>query len=272
MEPVPRDPGVIVVTSVAELSQALATSVPGDTIEIRAEFTSPLYNLTAGFTLTSGQSPITILGTPRQGFFTRPEFVVPPGVDAFTFMGHSGSSIHDLDFSGGQDAVRLIDSDVAVVGLNIRNCSRDGVSASGVHSTGRVESCQFESPGRFGVSTYAGSTPTLRRNTVIQAGDCGFYVGSNAKLFSNNIYRAVNLGVFCDGNATAPEISCNNAFECANGNYRCDVIPDLQALNNVELDPRFCPGLYTLSEQSPLKDAGPCGQIGARSVEPGGCP
>jgi hypothetical protein len=83
----------------------------------------------------------------------------------------------------------------------------------------------------------------------------------------------VNFGIYCDAAATAPQISCNNAFECTNGNYRCDVIPDLEAFDNIVRDPLFCPDRFTLSEQSPLKDAGvACGQIGARGPEPGGCP
>jgi hypothetical protein len=138
-KPETRDPGIIPVTSVAELVQALETSVPGDTLEIRAEFSSPRFQLTEGFSLTPDQSPITIVGAPRQGFFTRPEIIVPPGVDAFTFTGHQGSTIKDLDFSGGRDAIRIVNSDVDVLGLNVRNKSRDGVTVTGSGSTGRVE-------------------------------------------------------------------------------------------------------------------------------------
>ncbi len=263
--------GVLIVTNAAELATALETSGAGDTIEIRAEFTStPVFTMTKGFSIPAARSPVTILGSAKLGFL-RPEIVFPDNVTGITLSGHDGSTIRDLDFRGGRDVIELVDSNALIHGVAFRNNRGDGVHVSGANSTGTIRFCLFENPGVFGVSTANGAPVTIERNTVIHAGDCGFYVGSNVSLIANNIYDAQNFGVFCDSNASSPTLTCNNAFQSRNGNYVCASGGNVGS-TNAQVDPRFCPGGYRLAETSPLINSTTCGQIGAFGAEPGCLP
>lgn len=261
----PVDPvdtaGVIIVNTPAELDDALLNSIAGDTIEVRGEFSSTTFTMTRGYVIPAGRSPLRIVGSDRSTF--RPELVFPGNVDGLTFEGHSGSEIEDISFRGGRNVIVLTDSNVRISGVTIVDCGQDGVAAGGSSSNGLIELSLFENPGRFGVSTSPGATVTIENNTIINAGDCGFYIGSNAIVNNNNIVDAQNFGIFCDDNATAPEFHCNNAFQSANGNYVCGTHVDTE--NNYQLDPEFCAGGYFLKAQSPLAPAnsGGCGLIGA---------
>ena len=259
----PGGPRVILVTTVAELDQALTTSSAGDTIEIRSEFTSTPYNLTKTYTIPANRSPLTIVGVSRSVF--RPEIVFPANVQGLVFVGHDGSSVASVDIRGAQDAIFLDNSRVTIKDVHVRVNTRDGVSATGSGATGSVvDSCLFESSGRFGVHMTGGAVIDVTSNTIVDAGDCGLYVGSNSTIRKNNIVAAAVWGIFCDGNATAPILDCNNVFGSgSNVDYNCPSVPDVLT-NNFRLDPEFCDGAYTISEVSPLVAAADsaCGPIG----------
>ena len=256
-------PRVILVTTVAELDQALTTSSAGDTIEIRSEFTSTPYNLTKTYTIPANRSPLTIIGVSRSVF--RPEIVFPTNVQGLVFVGHDGSSVSSIDIRGAQDAIVLDNSRVTIKDVHVRVNTRDGVSALGAGAAGSVvDSCLFESSGRFGVHMTGGAVIDVTSNTIVDAGDCGLYVGSNSTIRNNNIVAASVWGIFCDGNATAPIFDCNNVWDSGSGtDYNCSSVPDVLT-NNFSLDPEFCVGAYTISEVSPLVAAADsaCGSIG----------
>jgi hypothetical protein len=260
----PIDPvetaGIIIVNTPAELDDALLNSIAGDTIEIRGEFSSTTYSMARGYVIPASRSPLRIVGSDRTTF--RPEVVFPDNVDGLTFEGHSGSEIEGLDFRGGNNAIVLNNSNLMISGVTIRDCDEDGVMASGSGSNGLVETSLFERPGRFGVSTYAGAELVIDNNTIIEAGDCGLFLESNAVVTNNNIVRASVYGIICSGGST-PTFNCNNAHDSGSINYNCGDLVNTE--NNYQLDPEFCEGGYFLKAQSPLTPAnsGGCGLIGA---------
>jgi hypothetical protein len=264
--PPPGDAHIIVATTVAELDDALLNSVAGDTIEVRGEFSSSTFALTHNYEIPANRSPLRIVGIERTTF--RPEIVFPAGVQGIKFVGHSGSSVANLDFRGGQDVIILSDSRVTLKDLNIRNNTRYGVNVSGNGSDGTVvDSCLFEHPGVFGVYDVGSADIVIQHNTIVNAGDCGLFIDANATIENNNIVDAANQGIHCDANAASPTLNCNNVFGSTNADYVCPTVLDILK-NNFSLDPQFCPGTYAPNSASPLAPAnsGACGLIGKLGV------
>jgi hypothetical protein len=272
----PREPGVVNVSTAEELADALNEAVAGDTIEIDPGFSNPQFPMPSGFTFEADQSPIVLRSSPRALF--RPEIVFPHTADGLTFRGHQGSRILNLSLRGGRSTIVLENAAVNIDSLVITDPALDGVEASGGASTGRVRGCLIEfiptgmggRGGRFGVSTTAGTRLTIENNTIVEAGDCGLYVGANDVIRRNNIVRAHNFGMFFDGASTAPEVTCNNAFASTNANYQTTNNIGVPGDANYSLNPLFCPNGYRLQEFSPLAPAraGICVLIGAFGVEP----
>lgn len=269
------EPEVIYVTSAEELAAALESPVAGDTIQIDGGFSNPEFEMDRGFVLDGDSSPIHIRSNPRASF--RPTIVFPANVDGLRFNGHDGSTVKFLEFRGGRNTVVLDNSNVRLDSLIITDPDQDGVEAFGAGTTGRVHGCLIEfvpagqggHGGRFGVSTTSGTRLTIEQNTIVEAGDCGLYIGSNDVIRANNIVRAHNFGIFFDGNADTPVVTCNNAFMSVNANYQPATAADPET--NFQVDPRFCAGSYRLQDISPLApiNSGGCGLIGSQPVEDG---
>lgn len=269
----PRDPRLVMVITTDELLQALADAVPGDTIEVRAEFSTAKFELPGGITFGPATSPIHLIGVARAAY--RPEIVFADTTAAgFTFAGHDGSSVVDLDFRGGLDAIRISGSDMTLSGLNIREVRRDGISVDGAGSSGTIVGCFIEAPRRHGILAAEGSV-SVERNTIVDAGDTGIRLFGQASATANNVYRA-RLGGIYAGSAGVGTISCNDAFATAPGpDYASDPAGLISEVTNFALDPEFCAGAWTIAATSPLAplNSGGCGLIGAFPVTcdvPGG--
>jgi len=270
-------PSLRVVRTAAELDTALRTITSGDTIEIDGGFSGSQFMMTRGYVLEADVSPILIRSTPRST--SRTEIVFPANVNGLTFREHDGTRLTRLSFRGAQSTIVLDNARVLIDTLEIRNPARDGVEALGEGCSGRVRGCLIEfrpvasggMGGRFGVSTGDRTRMTIDKNTIIEAGDCGLYVGSNDTIANNNIYRAHNFGIYFDEASTTPMVFCNNAFQSTNANYRAENEIGVPGENNFAIDPRFCPGSYRLRSTSELTAAnsGGCGLIGALDVEEG---
>lgn len=270
-------PTLRVVRTAAELDTAFRTITAGDTIEIDVGFSEFRFLMTQGYVFEADVSPILIRSTPRST--SRTEIVFPANVNGLTFRGHDGTRLTRLSLSGGLSTILLDEARVLIDTLEIRNPARDGIEALGEGCRGRVRGCLIEfkpvsaggAGGRFGVSTGEGSSMTIDKNTIIEAGDCGISVGSNDTLANNNIYRAHNFGIYFDSASTMPMVFCNNSFQSTNADYRAVNDIGVPGANNFSVNPRFCLGSYRLSELSPLTEANSrgCGLVGALDVEDG---
>ncbi len=270
-------PTLRVVRTAAELDTAFRTITAGDTIEIDSGFSGPRFEMTQGYVFEADVSPILIRSTPRAT--SRIEIVFPSNVNGLTFRGHDGTRLTRLSISEGLSAIVLDNARVLIDTLEIRYPARDGIEALGEGCSGRVRGCLIEFKpvaaggfgGRFGVSTGERSRMTIDKNTIIDAGESGLYIGSNDTIANNNIYRAHNFGLYFDHSSTMPMVYCNNAFQSTNANFRAENDIGVPGENNLSVDPRFCPGSYLLSELSPLTQANSrgCGLIGALDVADG---
>lgn len=268
-----REPHQVTVQTAAEFAAALDEAVAGDSIEIEGGFSGDQFVMDRGFRLEAGTSPLLIRASSRS--ILRPEIVFPAGSDGLTFAGHRGTRLVNLSLRGGRSAIVLDNSSVSLDTLTLNDPARDGVEVTGSASTGRIRGCLIEfvpvaeggSGGRFGVSTVNGARPTIENNTIVEAGDCGLYVGGNSVVRANNIYRAHNFGAYFDEASLSPTISCNNAWLSINGNYVS--ARGLDFSGNQERDPVFCPDSWHPQDFSPLAPAnsGGCGLIGALMPE-----
>lgn len=267
--PHPRAPHRATVQTAAEFASALEEAVAGDTIEIEGGFSSAEFMMDRGFRLEAGTSPLLFQASPRS--ILRPEIVFPAGSDGLTFAGHAGTRLINLALRGGRSTIVIENSRVALDTLTITDPARDGIEVTGSGSTGRIRGCLIEfvpvsqggAGGRFGVSTVNGARPTIENNTIVEAGDCGLYVGGNSIVRANNIYRAHNFGAYFDEGSVSPTVGCNNAWLSTNGNYVSARGLDLSG--NKERDPFFCPDSWHPQDFSPLAplNSGGCGLIGA---------
>jgi hypothetical protein len=269
-----------VVTTAAELDTALRNVAAGDTIEIDGGFSEPRFEMTRGYTFDADSSPFLLRAAPRTTI--RPEIVFPADQDGLTFRDHDGTRLTRLSLRGGRTTIVLDDARVLIDTLEIRDPARDGVEAMGAGSTGRVRGCLIQciptaqggQRGRFGIFTGGGSQLTIDKNTIADAGDCGMHIGSNDTVRNNNVVRSTLHGLYFDGSATAPDVSCNNSFQSGQANYGTVNDIGVPGDDNYAVNPRFCQGSFRLSVNSPLTaaNAGACGLIGAFEVEEGCVP
>jgi hypothetical protein len=277
--PDPDDgPRLRVVRTAAELDTAFRTVGPGDTIEIDGGFSSSQFVMTRGYEFEADVSPLLVRAAPRATI--RPEIVFPANVNGLTFHGHDGTRLAKLSLRGGLTTIVLDDARVLVDTVEIRDPAQDGVEAMGSGSAGRVRGCfiqhvpvaQGGHRGRFGIFTGNNSRMTLDKNTIVNAGDCGMHIGSNDTIRNNNIFGARLHGLYFDALSTSPDVSCNNCFQSGTANYGTVNDIGVPGDDNFALNPRFCPGSFRLSVNSPLTDANACPTcclIGALDVEEG---
>lgn len=269
--PGPREARLTQVLTAGELVTALTTAVAGDTIQVLPGLGGGVFNIGHSIMLKPGQAPLLLIGDERSP--VRPRLVFPDTAEGLVIQGHlrAGSretTIENIDFQGGRNSILLEGSRVTVRGCTFRQSLYDGINATGAASDGTVELCYFEGNGAFAISTHGGSRLVARRNTVVHAGDCGFYIDSNAVLTANNVVQCFNVGIILQSGATNPTVQCNNAYQNSGGNYAGGSY-DFMANKNYELNPQFCaPGVYTLKSGSPLTtlNSGGCGTIGAFEI------
>lgn len=271
--PGPRGPQLTQVQTAAELETALIEAVAGDTIQVLPGLSGGEFRMAHGFTLKATQSPLLLIGDERSP--VRPRIVFPDTANGLVIRGHTRvggreTTIENLDFDGGRNTLLLDNARVTVRGCTFRMSLFDGIYASGSGSDGTVELCYFEANGAFAVSTHGGSRLTARRNTVLLAGDCGFYIDSNAVLTANNIVQAHTYGIILQSGATAADVRCNNAWQSGSGtNYVSGSGFDFAGSKNYELNPQFCgAGLKTIKSGSPLAalNSDGCGTIGSFEI------
>jgi hypothetical protein len=266
--PGPRGPQLTQVQTAAELETALIEAVAGDTIQVLPGLSGGEFRMAHGFTLKATQSPLLLIGDERSP--VRPRIVFPDTANGLVIRGHTRvggreTTIENLDFDGGRNTLLLDNarSKVCSVCRSLSARIRSG-------SDGTVELCYFEANGAFAVSTHGGSRLTARRNTVLLAGDCGFYIDSNAVLTANNIVQAHTYGIILQSGATAADVRCNNAWQSGSGtNYVSSSGFDFEGSKNYELNPQFCgPGLRSIKSGSPLAalNSDGCGTIGSFEI------
>lgn len=269
--PGPREPHLTQVQTAGDLVTALTTAVAGDTIQVLPGLGGGVFNIGHSITLKATQAPLLLTGDERSP--VRPRLVFPDTAEGLVIQGHlragtRETTIENVDFQGGRNTVLLQGSRVTLRGCTFRQSLYDGINATGAASDGTVELCYFEGNGAFAISTHGGSRLVARRNTVVHAGDCGFYIDSNAVLTANNVVQSFNVGIILQSGATNPTVQCNNAYQNAGGNYSGGGY-DFTENKNYELNPQFCaPGVYTLKSGSPLTtlNSGGCGTIGAFEI------
>lgn len=270
--PGPRGPRLTQVQSAADLETALLEAVAGDTIQVLPGLAGGEFRMGHGFTLKATQSPLLLIGDERSP--VRPRIVFPDTANGLVIRGHTRvgareTTIENMDFDGGRNTLLLDNAHVTVRGCNFRMSLFDGINASGSGSDGTVELCYFEANGAFAISTHGGSRLLARRNTVWLAGDCGFYLDSNAVLTANNIVQSHTYGIILQSGATAPAVRCNNAWQSGSGNYVSSSGFDFGENKNYELNPQFCgAGLKTIKSGSPLAalNSDGCGTIGSFEI------
>jgi len=243
----------------ATLQEAIDAARSGDTVEVAAgthAITAPLVVNNPGIRLVGAASPLR--GAPAAAL--------------------------DLQLAAEtQDGITVETTDVTIENLELRGAFRNGVVF--VQRGGVLRGCRIEGglsysvwcpnnlsdpliegnlllqPGVFGVSCVNFATPTVLRNTIIEAGDCGIYsANASPDCERNIIWGAHNFGVACFA-TPQPSLVCNDVFASVNADwYGC-----AQGASDISMDPLFCgDGSYRLQPDSPCAAANSeCGAMGA---------
>lgn len=266
-------------------SAPTSLTVPGDaaTVQLAVDRIAPggtitiadgIYPIDATVTIPADKEGLTITGSvPRSGGGpSRP--VLDLALDASEDDGltafANGVTIAGLELRGTfRDGVLVADAEVTITDCLIVGALQNSISCVGSSADVTIERNYLIGPGRFGVASVQGATPFVVRNTIVDAGDCGFYSNNTAPAYTANIVvGSSNWGIACFGSAS-PTLSCNVLFENGGGDYSAGCDPgegDRQA------DPEFCETLtYTLAPGSPcIGDDEGCGWVGASEIVCGG--
>lgn len=261
---------VFVPETYATVAEALENAVPGDSIYVAAE-RIPFEILGATIQIRSEQTPFYITSSGKG----LPQLIAPADGGPLLRVQNPrpGTVIEKLAFAGGNAAVELTGGGELVV----RRCVFTGgvvqVRASGGGPRAIVEECLMLEATLFGVEGASRANVIARRNTIVDAGDCGILIGGDAAgvLNANLIVRPFNFGIACTQNgALRDSTGCNDIFDAGQDPYlNCE-----PPATDFSADPLFCNeagGDYAVDARSPcaVSDSTACAPVGAFGVNCG---
>jgi len=242
----------------ATLDEAIGMVAADGVIEIA----TPLLQVTTTAVIGSTKSGVTLRGTAGGD---RPvlEFMLDADTQDALVVTASGFTLEHLLIRGTfRTAVTLNRSGAEVRDCRIEGGSVTSIACPSILSGALIERNILVGPGVYGVQCAGFGTVTVRRNTIVGAGDCGIYSVNAAPLCERNILVGNrNFGIACYG-IPLPSLGCNVLFDNgADYSSQCGPGGDDQ-----QIDPLFCDeDLYLLSPESPCApaNAGDCEAIGA---------
>jgi hypothetical protein len=249
-------------TDVADLQMAIDQAEPGDTVLVAAGS----HTITTSIQILSSQAGITLLGAKEavRGA-ERPilNFTLTIQKDALT-VNAQNVRVEGIEFTGTfSTGVVFSKADGVLTNCVVNGGLRYGVACTQPESDTLIERNILRNAGSFSVYCVGGSHPLVRRNTIVDAGDCGIYsFGSTPNCRNNVIVGSENFGIACFLPG-APTLGCNVLFDNVNADYSPECTP---GASDQHADPRFCDTTtFTLFSDSPCTaaNAGACGPIGA---------